>query len=180
MSKAATNKALHLIALLFASATLLVSGCLSSRPGVEISQATPEYTATQIVETSEATPEPKEIVIECRLEGCRSSLTVNLSGVAPNDFTLEAIDTTGKKLRVHCVNGTAEDEHSGWCSKQSSTASLYFFPHDTTPPEVTVTVSWDSRSVTRSFKPEYVLFTPNGPRCPPKCRLGKITFDLSE
>jgi hypothetical protein len=148
MSKAATNKALHLIALLIAVVTLLVSGCLPSTPGARTPEATPKPTAIATVKW-----------VECGLELCIPQLYVELRPT-PKEYTIVA--EWGYSERVHCIDGKTADatkvSNPAQCDNRGAT--FHWAPN-----RVTLTVTWDGNEFSQTVTPDFNLVFPNGPEC---------------
>ena len=53
-------------------------------------------------------------------------------------------------------------------------------PSDTPPEEIIITVMFEDRTITNTFRPDYEIKFPNGEDCPPLCYFAKIQFDLSQ
>jgi hypothetical protein len=101
--------------------------------------------------------------INCTLIGCGNSLTVVLSGAPIQaQVTIVATGSDGSTKTRSCV---AAD---GYCSVS----------FDFSPPTVTLQVSYDAQTTTRTIQPAYTINQPNGPRCGPTCRSATVSVAL--
>jgi len=106
----------------------------------------------------------------CTLIGCVDGLTVDFTGVQPASYTLEARAAGHAPVTIDC----SSDQATIQCRPDGT------FLADFTPEEVTLHVTWDGGEVERTVRPVYTESRPNGPDCPPVCRFGEVTIDLSE
>ena len=101
--------------------------------------------------------------IFCTLIGCDSSLIVALSGAPIQaQVTIVATGSDGSTKTRSCVAA------GGYCS----------VAFDFSPPTVTLQVSYDSQTTTRTIQPAYTINQPNGPRCEPTCRSATVFVAL--
>ena len=108
----------------------------------------------------------------CTLAGCEDGLTVRLQGSVPDAYTIEAISrSTGDTLTKFCPPPDAD-------SGVDCTRDMGWFFRFFTPEEVTIRVSWDGGEVIQTFQPDYGIYRPNGPACPPECKQGSVAVQL--
>lgn len=100
---------------------------------------------------------------DCTLIGCSSGLTVDLQGASEEPFMLTVESKGGEKKSVECA----------------SPGSCFAFFEEFTPAEVTVTFESEATRVERTFTPEYSRWRPNGPDCPPECRIATVVLSVS-
>jgi hypothetical protein len=100
----------------------------------------------------------------CELVGCTGGLWVQLEGSLPDSFTVEVLVEENVLRAQHFAN--AGDDRGA-------------FFRDFYPEEVTIRVSWATASVTASAQPDYRKWRPNGPDCPPECRMAEVVVDLT-
>ena len=113
----------------------------------------------------------------CTERECGITLTVALGGAVPYDYSLVAQAPDGDRMRIRCVGGKgpyADDlsEPTRYAICQSEGVAFVGF----SPDRVTIAVSGDGRTVSKTFRPDYDTVYPNGPDCPPTCRLGHVTL----
>ena len=111
-----------------------------------------------------------EPVQVCTEIGCHSGLTIQLQGSIPEAFAVEVSVPGDEPDRVECPQGG----DSIYCEGDR------LFLAERTPKEVTVRVSWGSKDIVETFRPEYETLRPNGPDCPPECKQAEVTLDLSK
>lgn len=104
------------------------------------------------------------IPVICTLIGCTDGLTVQIEGMLPTTFVLEAVAPVGPPVIVECPD-------SALCGSN-------IFLEGFTPEEVTIRLSFDSDSVSETFNPFYETYQPNGPDCPPECLVASVTVLL--
>jgi hypothetical protein len=102
----------------------------------------------------------------CTEIGCDDGVTVQLSEERPDSLSLTIF------LDEH-----SEAFDSVICTEQVS--SCVIRAGGITPEKVTVEVKWSNEEFRQTFYPEYESFQPNGPNCPPECRMATIDIDLS-
>src|SRR5687768_8625152 len=113
------------------------------------------------------TPVPTQSVVStCTVEGCGNGLEVVFSGAAPNDYTLVATPGDGEALSVRCLDGAGQypEDYFPRDSYALCTVEGVMFLHFS-PEAVTLTVTWDDRTATQAFEPNYEIDYPNGPDC---------------
>lgn len=110
------------------------------------------------------------VVQVCTEIGCVDGLTVQLEGVIPSTFTVEAVVPGDSPILVQC----SSDQPAIPC------AGDHLFFEGFTPEEVTIRISWKDGQVSETFRPSYERVQPNGPGCPPECRQGHVTMMLTE
>jgi hypothetical protein len=108
----------------------------------------------------------------CTLVGCESSLNVHLEGAMPDTFTVTAKVPERPDSVIQCP------QEWGDCRDEEWNGLVWFF--GLVVPEVTIEVAWDSFAVTQTFQPEYGVVRPNGPDCPPECRVAGVTLQQSK
>jgi hypothetical protein len=158
-------------------AAFLLAGCRSPSPTVtEISIATE-------IPTAGATPTARER--ECPTMMCIDTLGVYLVGFRSDDFTLTATTPDGTRVQVRCVDYTGQSGGSLGrvrveCGGNAGLRprSVVFFGF--TPEILTVTLTWDGNEISQEFEPEYNLYQPAGPDCPPTCRTGGVVLNVLE
>lgn len=99
----------------------------------------------------------------CTEIGCASGLSISIANPPGGAYHLQ-VDVPGERTRVvQC--GDAE----GGC------ASGTFFLPETTPAQLTVRVVSAGKVIdSKTVRPSYDTFRPNGPGCPPLCRTARI------
>ena len=102
--------------------------------------------------------------IICTQIGCYSGLEVELLGTLPVEYRLELKVPGSKEFYFDC---TAD-----------SPCWPPIFIQDFFPETVRVTVSSGDQSWTTVANPEYEEYQPNGPQCPPTCRLGRVSLQV--
>jgi hypothetical protein len=102
----------------------------------------------------------------CTLIGCSSGLVVELAGNVPETCAVQVSATTWEPRFFDCSDMVPED------------AVLSLFLTDFSPGEVAVGIQWDGNLVVETFDPAYVVHQPNGPGCPPTCRIGTVRIVL--
>lgn len=156
---------------------IAVVGC--TQPQIQTITVTREIPVTRIVViTAEAVQ--GEV---CRLLGCDSQLTINLIGKVPDDFTIQATGTNSETQTVHCHNGKTimpnGEARREYYDPACSLKSVTFFKF--APEETTISLRWGLDFVrTRTIRPQYDTFRPNGPKCEPECRIGNAEFVLAD
>jgi len=123
----------------------------------------------------------------CTLVGCYGNgVRVDIVGQKLDaSYTIEVDFPSGKKS-ITCFADSATDgsdvlegsfcELTGAFFEQIDSNS-----HSDTPPEeLTVTVIFKGKKITKTFHPEYEVHYPNGENCDPMCYFTTIEFDLSE
>jgi len=110
----------------------------------------------------------------CTLIGCQDALELTFSREPPGQYSVQLTTSTGETRSVSCTNGefSSADDTSYIC--KTGIISIYNF----TPASVTVEIRWQGGSYTTSGQPTYTSFQPNGPSCPPTCRVGKMLVEL--
>ncbi len=107
--------------------------------------------------------------IECTLIGCSSGLAVMFSTPATMPYRIEASSAPGLGgsyvFDCPALPGPT-------CGKDEALLRDYF------PGSVTIKVITALGTTTTTLSPEYTETYPNGKRCGPACRRGKVTVDL--
>jgi hypothetical protein len=122
---------------------------------------------------------PESTPQECTLIGCVDALTISLIGNVPDGFTIEVVADDGTTLRARCTDDDeARDPESGvvlpdvLCRK----GSIVFFRF--APEEVNIRFAWQGGEAAETAHPVYDAVRPNGPDCPPECRVGHVEFEI--
>jgi hypothetical protein len=141
---------------------LLLTSCDSSRPAVIPSL--PAATKAIPVITIDGCTE-----LECS-DVLRFELTeLSISG----DYTLKVIAQDTRTLEVYCVGHFSRSEgETGHAEPVCSSSGVTLI--DFVPKKGTVTITWSDGEISQAIEPEYELYYPNGPDCPPECRTGTI------
>lgn len=117
---------------------------------------------------------------ECTLLGCENTLSISMSGDIPNEYTLMVTDSEGNDIIKSCISGEGRSlsNSSGGVICESWGVSIRNY----SPDDLIITIDWANGSMSESFRPTYEQFRPNGPGCPPVCRVGmvSITFPASK
>ncbi len=100
----------------------------------------------------------------CELVGCDSGLTVYLEGQLPDSLAIEIVNDNQAPPAQHFTN-----------VKEYGAVAAYW---NYLPDLVTIRVSWATASVEATAKPEYSNYRPNGPDCPPECRVAAVYIDM--
>jgi hypothetical protein len=93
--------------------------------------------------------------------GCRDGLSVEVEGVASGPYRVE-------------VRAEGEEPQAQECPAGRECGPL-FFPGFVPEGEITVEVSADGESSTRTVRPEVETLQPNGPGCPPTCLQARVS-----
>lgn len=101
--------------------------------------------------------------------GCVDGLGVELEGMVPEAYRIEAVAADGQTLAGDCPNGEAMVN----CGRQQVFFEAF------APEEVTITVTWDGGSASETYRPDYQTVLPNGPGCPPECKQATVELPLS-
>jgi hypothetical protein len=100
----------------------------------------------------------------CTEIGCFDGLRVVVQGVADVEYEVVASELDGAT-------------QTGACQAVSDgTCSVFFFQYY--PSEVTLHVTGADQSLSITLQPAYEESQPNGPDCPPTCRLSTVEVDL--
>jgi hypothetical protein len=111
----------------------------------------------------------------CTLIGCFDRLSVSINGDIPSDYVM-VVETPGHEpLTVHCVNG--QDVEASRPSKAHCEPGGFTY-WNSAPKWIKITFRWEGREITKKVRPDYENFRPNGPDCPPMCRVGRAEFTL--
>jgi hypothetical protein len=159
----------------------LLAGCLSPSPTVtDIPTATESPKAT---ESPTATAIPTVRERECPKIICFDMLGVYLVGIRSDDYTLTAVAPDGTSVQVRCVDeigqsGARAGQARAECGRTSGIRPYTILFLDFTPEIVTVTLAWDGNEISQKLEPEYDLYQPGGPDCPPTCRVGSAVLNL--
>ena len=102
----------------------------------------------------------------CTQAGCEDGVTVQLSEERPDSLSLTIY-----------MDDNSEAFDSLICTDQVS--SCVIRAGGITPEKVTVVITWDNEEFRQTFTPGYESFQPNGPDCPPVCKVAAIDIDLS-
>ncbi|MBN1315006.1 MAG: hypothetical protein JXA42_06045 [Anaerolineales bacterium] len=129
--------------------------------------------------TPESTAIP-QIVVTCTLLDCYDTLSINLAGTIPSDYTLTATAPDGSSVQVHCIDGIAQRGNEKRSKNDPDCFPWGVILLDFAPDEITVTLKWDDNEVSQLFEPEYELHRPNGPNCEPECRTGCAVLDVPQ
>lgn len=184
MSNHRPTRHLNIILLLDLLVTLLFTSCFS--PPAQESTATPVIVTTKQFDLYNAlTIGPKsietpEIVITCTCLGCSDTLSINLTGTIPSDYTLTATAPDGTSVQVHCIDEIAQPGEKAKFSigPVCHCRGAGFF--DFAPDTVTVTLKWVDNEISQLLEPEYRYERPNGPNCEPECRIGIVVLDVPQ
>jgi hypothetical protein len=90
-----------------------------------------------------------EIVITCTCLDCSDTLSINLAGIIPSDYTLTATALDGTSVQVHCIDGYTQlsDEkrrvNDPFCFSRG--AGFFNFAPDI----VKVTLKWDNNEISQ-------------------------------
>ena len=125
-----------------------------------------------------------EMLPACKLDlgGCNDELTVQFTGMdLGGTFDLRLEGTNGETVSFRCadvryVSGSYNDgaalDRILTCRANAAVIG------DFAPDKVTVTATWDGGARTEIFRPDYAILRPNGPECPPECRVGTVVLNL--
>ena len=100
----------------------------------------------------------------CTLIGCYDGLRVEIQGFADTEYEVVASEREGESRTGECV---AASDGRCWVWFES-----YY------PSEVTLSVTGVDQQVSVTLQPAYQESQPNGPDCPPTCRLAAVKIDL--
>lgn len=102
----------------------------------------------------------------CTLIGCANGFAVVVNGVPPQTL-------------VTVVAGpSATPSAPLTCTADGNGSCPVYFDGGSTPPTVTVQVSWTSNTATFTVQPVYQVSQPNGPDCEPTCHWAIITLSV--
>lgn len=104
----------------------------------------------------------------CTLVGCVDGLNISFKGTLPATFSLKLKESGKADLTLACPGGSSQYV----CMPESVFVSNY------TPAEVEVSYTAGDKTVTKSFKPTYASASPNGPKCGPACKQGKVELEI--
>jgi hypothetical protein len=115
----------------------------------------------------------------CTLMGCVDSLVIDLVGQVPDEFTVEVIPGEGGAWEVRCAGDEAHviRPGDGSLGVVCRPGSVVFF--EVAPEEVAIRVTWEGDEVWQSSRPAYESVRPNGPDCPPECRVARVTVEMT-
>ena len=150
-------------------AAFLVAGCLSPSPTAPRSP------------TARAIPTTRER--ECPMLICNDALALYLVGIRSDDYTLTATAPDGTSVQVLCVDGIGQSgaragRARAECGRTAGMRPRSVLFLDLTPEVVTVTLAWDGNEISQKLEPEYDLYQPGGPDCPPMCRVGSAVLNV--
>jgi len=94
----------------------------------------------------------------CTLIGCAFDLGVEIEGAPAGGFTLDVV-VAGETV----ASATCSDGPCPFLSFDGVQAE-----------EVTLRLTWRGGSHEETFRPQYRVFQPNGPRCGPVCRQATV------
>ena len=121
-------------------------------------------------------------IVECHRLGCGSGLWVALTGNVPEEYLVEAVDSTGEKRVAQCVVVENKTVIASEERNDLNAPCMFFNPEafflGYTPDVVTVTVSWANGSASQAVQPVYRTWRPNGGRCTPECKNATIVFTI--
>jgi hypothetical protein len=100
--------------------------------------------------------------VTCTGIECSNALVVELGGGVPSSYTIEA--RGNNEIRSYT------------CTEASLCREAVFTGF--TPTQVTIRVTWSGGSAEEVVTPSYEVVQPNGPDCPPTCRLAVVTITL--
>lgn len=117
---------------------------------------------------------------ECTLMGCVDSLAIELVGQAPDEFTVEVIPDGGGAWEVRCAGGEAQvrQPDDGSLGVVCRPGSVVFF--EVAPEEAAVRITWSGGETAQTTRPVYESVRPNGPDCPPECRVGHVSIEMPQ
>jgi hypothetical protein len=107
-------------------------------------------------------------VSNCSDVGCADQLTVYVSGVVPDSFSVTLAIPDGEPTTSYCP---------AVCFGQPQGTAVVFMGS----PSLVVVVVHDARGIEIGrgvAVPDYVEGHPNGPTCPPTCKFGEVTITL--
>lgn len=101
----------------------------------------------------------------CTLIGCESGVRIELAEPLTEGatVTLEPDEPGGVAVSFQCT--------------AASPCESPLFARDFTPESLTVRIQGGGIDYSESFTPTYTVSRPNGPRCPPECRIATIVVD---
>lgn len=115
------------------------------------------------------TPDP----IECTLIGCSDSVTVIIDGELPTEYSLVLAAPGLNTVTVRCPSGEVEGAFP--VGPDACQAGTFTFM-DYAPDQLELTLRYGGTERSESFTPTYETLRPNGPDCPPACRVGQIVL----
>ena len=101
--------------------------------------------------------------VDCTLIACGDAIRVELADL-PEPFTITFRAEGEEPLTFESSDPELEDD-------------VVFIP-DVEPDRLTVEVEAEGVDFTQTFDLEYETFRPNGPDCPPVCRMATVVVDL--
>lgn len=102
----------------------------------------------------------------CTEIGCSDGISVQVSDQRPDSISISIFR-----------NQDTEPIASRQCTEPDQSCVL--FAAGETPDNVSVEIGWEGGAFRETFSPQYEEFRPNGPGCPPTCRMASIDIDLS-
>jgi hypothetical protein len=103
----------------------------------------------------------------CTQIGCDDGVTVQLSDERPDSVSLTLY-----------LNSETEAFSSIECADAGNMCAIR--TDGFTPETITVVLEWDGEEFRQTYTPQYQRFQPNGPNCPPVCKISNVVIDLSE
>lgn len=119
----------------------------------------------------------------CTLVGCLSSIKIHfVGGPISGAYTISISLPTGNRT-LSCNNDKANVTPavaplaSDECLEDGG---IFYFESDLAPENVTITVSSSGGQVSRTLKPIYKTYQPNGEGCEPVCYSSSLDIDVSQ
>jgi hypothetical protein len=121
----------------------------------------------------------------CKLVDCvGDGVHLNFIGETPDSYTVEIEFPSGKR-KIVCKSDSL---YELYLTEDHCKPNGVFFeqldsqePSDLPPEELKVTIAFDEKIITKTFRPDYEIWRDfNGEDCPPMCYFATIEFDLSE
>jgi hypothetical protein len=114
----------------------------------------------------------------CTLIACRDSLELDFSQEPPTTYTVVVTSDSGETRSASCTLGESSAQSSdslpNTTTCQPGKVTFYNF----VPSPVTVEITWQGGSFSTSGRPNFHVFQPNGPSCPPECQAGTFQVNI--
>jgi hypothetical protein len=104
-------------------------------------------------------------------------LTININENIPNEYSVKVNSPDGVNIDFQCIEG--EEYPKPNSQYRPICDHTYGFTLSNFSPEVlNISIEWGNNTYSNTFRPDYDLFYPTRPECPPGCKVGKIVIDL--
>ena len=111
------------------------------------------------------------------MTSCGSPTSTACTLIACGDFLIVEVLATSTPVEVALyVDGQPDPARVEMCQVREGSCIVGFpdFVHD----EVTIRITRDQGSTDFTVQPNYEVVQPNGPRCPPRCRIANVQVSV--